>query len=240
MFFDSDVFLLQKKNVSIEFNNPNQLKRLMCEEGIKNPADIWDIETYEEIIEDVEKATPNIIELLDKEVMTHETLACLDTTRSFCKESSEKFREAFLTLIESYRKENRNLSQKILDHLIEKRFDLPNFTIANAEHAIQILEDCQMDDYLADPKSILLVFNLPKPLGHFWWKGGVDSWGHEGKNVSGSVIEWGHFYRELTPVIWKMQGLYENEYALDFERINSVSVHDPKKYYYLWQITKWK
>ncbi|MDP3956166.1 MAG: hypothetical protein Q8Q18_02895 [bacterium] len=223
----------------MEIHNPNQLKKLMREEGITNPADIWDIEPYEEVIQDIEKKPRNILELLDKESVGPEMFECLTTTRTFCSESSENFRNTFLALIESYQKEKRHLSPKILNYLLEKKFDLPSFTIANGEHAGRILTDCHMGTHI-DPQSLLLMFNLPTPLKHFWWKGGNETWGNDSKDVGGTVIEWGHFYRKLTPIIWEAQGKYENEHNLDFERINPIGMHDPEKYYYLWQITKWK
>jgi len=87
---------------------------------------------------------------------------------------------------------------------------------------------------------LLLVFQLPKPLAQFWWKGGADSWGNLAEDINDTAIEWGHFYRELMPVVWETQGRHENESGLYFQRVNDIGEHDPKKYYYIWEISEWK
>ena len=100
------------------------------------------------------------------------------------------------------------------------------------------MEDCGFRVEM-DNKTLLVVFQLPKHLAQYWWKGGTESWGQESLDIEDSAIEWGHFYRELMPVIWEAVGRYENELGLDFERINSGGEHDPKKYYYIWKIIQW-
>ena len=218
--------------------NPNQFKRIMTEEGLKNSQDIWDLKTYDEIKNEIEKISPNIKELVEEHELNAETKRCLDKIRAFCSELSEEFRQTFLVLLEQYRKERRQISQKIVDYLLEKNFDLPNFTIAYREKAQELLKERGFDVEIND-QSLLLIFQLPKPLSQFWWKGGVDSWGDLSEDMQGAVIEWGHFYRELMPVVWEKQGYYENESALDFYRINGVGEHDPQKYYYIWEVSEW-
>ena len=95
-------------------------------------------------------------------------------------------------------------------------------------------------DIETNGQNLLLVFQLPKPLSQFWWKGGADSWGDLSEDVQDTVIEWGHFYRELMPIVWEEQGRHENESGLDFQRVNGVGEHDPKKYYYIWEMSEWE
>ncbi len=74
-------------------------------------------------------------------------------------------------------------------------------------------------------------FNLPKPFGRFWYRGGN---GGKSIPVKKGEIEWGEFYRRSMPVIWSavdhaiMHGLY-------LQRLNEFGQHDYKKYYYLWE-----
>lgn len=223
----------------MEFTNPNQFEKMRRLEGFRNPKDIWDLETYDEIKGEIEKVSPNVKEFVREHELDSETKRCLDKTRMFCSELSEEFRQTFLSLLEQYRNERRQVSQKIVDYLLEKNFDLPNFTIAHGEKVQELLEEYDLDTKI-NGQNLLLVFQLPKPLSQFWWKGGADSWGDMSEDVQDSVIEWGHFYRELMPVVWEEQGRHENESGLDFNRVNGVGEHDPKKYYYIWEMSEWE
>ena len=223
----------------MKFSNPNQFEKIRRLEGLKNPEDIWDIETFDDIRQRIEKLPPNTKELVHEEELTVEMKRCLEKTRSFCSEVSEDFKQTFLSLLDQYRKERRQISQKIVDHLLEKNFVLPNFTIASREQAEALLEEYGLSEEINE-QNLLLVFQLPKPLAQFWWKGGADSWGDLAEDINDTAIEWGHFYRELMPVVWETQGRHENENGLDFYRFNGIGEHDPKKYYYVWEISEWE
>lgn len=223
----------------MRFTNPNQFERMRRLEGFKNPEDIWDIETFDDIKQRIEQLSPNIKELVSEEELTIEMKRCLEKTRTFCNELSEDFKQTFLSLLDQYRKERRQISQKIVDYLLEKNFVLPNFTIANKEQAQALLEEYGLSGEVNE-QNLLLVFQLPKPLAQFWWKGGADSWGDLAEDINDTAIEWGHFYRELMPVVWEEQGRHENESGLDFQRVNGVGEHNPKKYYYIWKMSEWK
>ena len=223
----------------MRFTNPNQFEKMRRLEGFRNPEDIWDIKTYDGIKNEIEKTPSNIREFVQEHELDSETKRCLEKTRTFCSELSEEFKQTFLSLLEQYRNERRQISQKIVDYLLEKKFDLPNFTIAYGEKVQELLEEYGLD-IETNGQNLLLVFQLPKPLSQFWWKGGADSWGDLSEDVQDTVIEWGHFYRELMLVVWEEQGRHENESGLDFQRVNGVCEHDPKKYYYIWEISEWK
>lgn len=223
----------------MKFPNPNQFEKMRRLEGLRNPEDIWDLETYDEIKSEIEKVSPNVKEFVQENELDVETKRCLDKTRVFCSELSEEFRQTFLSLLERYRNERRQISQKIVDYLLEKNFDLPNFTIAHGEKVQELLEEYGLD-IKTNGQNLLLVFQLPKPLSQFWWKGGAGSWGDHSVDMQDKVIEWGHFYRELMPIVWEEQGRHENESGLDFNRINRVGEHNPKKYYYIWEMSEWE
>jgi hypothetical protein len=221
----------------MKFSNPNQFERMRRLEGLKNPEDIWDIETFDDIKQTIEQLSPNTKELVSEEELTVEMKRCLEKTRTFCGELTEDFKQTFLSLLDQYRKERRQISQKIVDYLLEKNFVLPNFTIASREQAEALLEEYGLGGNINE-KNLLLVFQLPKPLANFWWKGGANSWGDLALDIKDTAIEWGHFYRELMPVVWETQGRHENESGLDFQRVNGVGEHDPKKYYYIWEMSE--
>lgn len=215
------------------------LERFAREDGIKNPEDIYDQPTFEEIRQEIEKKRPNVRELLDERTLSPEQKACLDKTREFCNELSENFRSEFLSLLERYRSERRQISQEIVDYLLEKNFDLPQFTVSQGRQANELLADFSLDAEVKD-RNLLLAFQFPKPLAHFWWKGGVDSWGDLGEDMEDRVIEWGHFYRELIREVWNLQGCYENEENLAFRRLNGIGEHDPGNFYYVWEMSRWE
>ena len=215
------------------------LEKFARQEGVRNPADIYDQPTFEEIRAEVKNVYPNVTELLDEKKLSAELKVCLNRTREFCSELSENFRLRFLSLLEKYRNERRPISQKIVDYLLEKNFNLPQFAIAHDAKATEMLLDFGLHPEIGDQK-LLLSFQLPKPLAQFWRKGGANSWGYGSKDMEDRVIEWGHFYRELMGEVWHMQGYYENEKGLDFYRLNDVGEHDPKKFYYVWEMSKWE
>ena len=223
----------------MNFTNPNKFKEIMREEGLKNPEDIWDTESFKAIREKIEKLPPQTIELMPEEELTAETRKRLEKVYTFCDELSEVFKQTYLSLIDKYKQEHRKMSQKIVDYLLENNLILPDFTIANQEQAKKLLKEYNLEGRINE-KNILLVFQLPKPLAQFWWKGGSDSWGDLAEDMQDTVIEWGHFYRELMPVVWETQGRHENENGLTFSRLNAVGEHDPKKYYYVWEISEWE
>src|SRR3989339_1526103 len=212
----------------MEFSNPNQFKKMRLLEGFKHPEDIWDIETFDDIKKRIEQFSPNITELISEKELNVEMKRRLEKIRTFCNELSQDFKQTFLSLLKQYRHERREIYQKIVDYFIEKNFVLPNFIITNGKQARALLEEYGVDGNMNE-QNLLLVFQLPKPLAQFWWKGGADSWGDMSVDIKDQTIEWGHFYRELMPVVWETQGRHENEKGLNFQRKNNIGQHNPNK-----------
>lgn len=155
----------------------------------------------------------------------------------FCQETSADFREEFYDLIEEYKESGRRVSDTMLEKLSELKLDVPKFEIFVGKARNELLENLQVNEsYQFQENSIVVLFNLPKPLSQYWWKGGAESWGSAGLNVDAMVMEWGHFYRELMPVIWNAIGREECNEDYRFYRINSVGQHEPQAYYYIWEV----
>lgn len=222
----------------MKFDNPNQFEKVRRLEGLRSQEDIWDLGTMDRVKTEIKNKKPDIKENLREHSLSPELKSCLDKTKIFCNELAEEFKQKFLSLLDQYGNERRQISPKIVEYLLEKKFDIPNFNIAYGSRAKELLEEYGFSDEIND-QSLLLVFQLPKPLAQYWWKGGTESWGSMAEDVEGAAIEWGHFYRELMPIIWEAQGRHENESGLAFNRINNVGEHNPKKYYYIWKISKW-
>jgi hypothetical protein len=215
---------------NIEFS---KLQRV-AGEGMKNKEDIVDMTTFEDIIKELGRARLHIEEHIEGD-MSEKKLALLEKIRNFSADASENFRSTFIGLLLD---KKGQISKRMADHINAKSLDLPSFTIAEGSRAQEILRDFGFEEEI-DKKEFLVSFQLPKPLAHFWWKGGEEGEDSKVKNVGYDIIEWRKFYEKLMPVIWSSQAEYENEEGLDFNRINDFGEHDPKKYYYIWRVGKW-
>jgi len=134
-------------------------------------------------------------------------------------------------LMTGYQQKNPNFTDKMIQKMMERGYDVPDFSIHGSQSAQEFLsqrEELGIDSF---SDNFLINFQLPKPLAKFWYKGGN---GSKSQPVKDGEIEWGHFYRMAMPMIYNgvdragMQGLYLN-------RLNQFGQHDPKKYYYLWE-----
>lgn len=210
------------------------LEKIGKNQGYKNPEDIYDAD-YDTIEKDISDASPKIILRVDQE-SSFEQQALFYEIRSFVTDISNDFKEKFISLLKQYRSERRSISDTIVTYVKDHGFFMPQFTIADSKQGKKILGDLGYSDENISKKNMLVICNLPKPLSYYWWKGGDNSWGDLGKEVGPSVIEWGYFYRQLMPVIWSHVGKQEMENGLSIERINPTNRHDPKSYYYIWEI----
>ena len=187
----------------------NLLKKLrQQDEGMRNPEDVFDLAVFDEpragmesapfIIEDFSGASDSPEQRLD-----YEKFKLADAARKFAEETSRLFKEEFLKLLNDYveARKNKKGRQRILDYLVEKGFTMPSFAIYEAEKAAGVLGDLGLDRPVINSQSLLIVFNLPKPLSHFWWKGGVEADDGLAVVVGPDITEWGLFYRQLMPVV---------------------------------------
>jgi chemotaxis protein histidine kinase CheA len=164
--------------------------------------------------------------------LTEEQKEILKKVRQFSQETSKVYRGVMRLLMDAYQQRNPNFTDKIITEIKEKGYDLPAFSLYGkqaGENFLQSNEELRMKELSGD--GFLVNFNLPKPFGRFWYKGGQ---GSKSVPVKEGGIEWGEFYRRSMPVVWSavdramMQGLY-------LQRLNEFSQHDYKKYYYLWE-----
>lgn len=103
---------------------PKGWEKAMHEEGIKNPADIWDNETFEQVAEEIENTEPDVQELLAGGLTADELLEkgeaklspelkeTLQLAREFCADVSNDFCAEFLRLLREYRENRREIPQK--------------------------------------------------------------------------------------------------------------------------------
>jgi hypothetical protein len=163
--------------------------------------------------------------------LTPEQLENLQKVRTFAQGTSKAYRTVMRLLMTGYQQKNPNFTDKMIEKMMERGYDVPDFSIHGSQSAQEFLsqrEELGIDSF---SDNFLINFQLPKPLAKFWYKGGN---GSKSQSVKDGEIEWGHFYRMAMPMIYNgvdragMQGLYLN-------RLNQFGQHDPKKYYYLWE-----
>jgi hypothetical protein len=179
-----------------------------------------------------EPITYNIKEYgINEAELTPKQLEYLQKVRAFAQSTSKVYRTAMRLLMKGYQQKNPNFTDKIIQKMMERGYDAPDFSIYGSRSAAEFLskqEDLGIEGF---NDNFLVNFQLPKPLARFWYKGGE---GTKSIPVKEGEIEWGHFYRIAMPVIYsgvdraQMSGLFLN-------RLNQFGQHDPKKYYYLWE-----
>jgi len=179
-----------------------------------------------------EPMTYNIKEYgINEAELTPEQFENLQKTRSFAQNTSKVYRTAMRLLMTGYQQKNPKFTDKMMQKMMERSYDLPDFSLYGSQAAEEFLSKQQELGIDGFSDNFLVNFQLPRPLAKFWYKGGN---GSKSVPVKEGEIEWGHFYRMCMPVIYsgvdrsQMSGLYLN-------RLNQFGQHDPKKYYYLWE-----
>ena len=179
-----------------------------------------------------EPITYNIKEYgINEAELTPDQLENLQKVRTFAQSTSKAYRTVMRLLMNGYQQKNPNFTDKMIQKMMERGYDVPDFSIHGSQSAQEFLSQRTELGIDSFNDNFLVNFQLPKPLAKFWYKGGN---GSKSVPVKDGEIEWGHFYRMCMPIIYngvdrsQMSGLYLN-------RLNSFGQHDPKKYYYLWE-----
>lgn len=155
----------------------------------------------------------------------------------FIAKAEKEIAASFENLIENYEKVIGEMPKEILEYLKEKNLMFPKFSLLVGNRAQKFLDSV---DYNVDVEGkILMIFNLPKPLAKFWWKGDVEgSTAGVNSEVDGAGIEWGYFYHNIMPTVWENVGFLECESDVYIERLNGIGDHDPDSFYYIWMVSK--
>ena len=86
-----------------------------------------------------------------------------------------------------------------------------------------------------------MEFRIPKQLRYFWWKDKRVNYENDAdpkrKSIENAGVAWGDIYRSITPITWdKIMNQFGGG-KIDFQRINPKKVHNPKGYYYLFDVS---
>ena len=194
----------------------NQVGKLRREEGFRNSNDIYDLTGLKE-----ETRNPEKMELMQM-------------AREFTADMQKLLKDRLGTLIVESQQHPSPIPPEIIAYMEKTGMNLAQFSMFEGDSAISKTIEYDLDK-MEDENGLMIVFNLPKPIGQFWWKGGTGLWGEQAVDVDGKVIEWGFFYRKLMDTVWETIGYYESETPLNLRRLNAIGGHDPKNFYYVWE-----
>ncbi len=194
----------------------NQVGKFRSEEGFRNPNDIYDLTGAKE-----EKRNPERMELMQM-------------AREFVADMQKLLKDRLGSLMVEAQKMPTPIPPAIIEYMEKTEMNLAQFSMFEGGSAVSKTIEYGLDK-MEDENGLMIVFNLPKAIGQFWWKGGTGLWGEQAVDVDGKVIEWGFFYRKLMDTVWETLGYYEAETPLNLRRLNAIGDHDPKNFYYVWE-----
>jgi hypothetical protein len=201
-------------------------------EKFRNQEDIHDNPSTRDVELDIRRDTfAGRIRLhFDEKMLRKESADALEEWRREAEDCLENWKKAFGELAD----EDSKISPEIRSYLENVKMDLPTFDVYTGDDANYQLYNIGFPHESIRPGNFLVVFNLPKPLSHYWWKGEAGKHIPPEKRSKGMVIEWGKLYQGLMPVLWKSRDKLSG-----LHRINKGGEHDPRHYYYLWELAQY-
>ena len=177
----------------VRFVNPNQYQQLARSDGKKYQEDIWDMSSSSVLIEN-NKSPDKLVENFEHRELNPRQEKIEKHLSKFCQDVIRKYKDYFLSILHKKIKEDGLLSKRIVDYLKTNNLIYPSFESLVGEGAKKWLQEMNLPDDI-NQDEILLIFQLPKPLKHFWWKGsnrlsnGYYNYQEEGVDYNG--IPWG-------------------------------------------------
>lgn len=202
----------------------------VANEGFKNPADIFDQPSWQEILEEIEVEEFPISVFGEPEKLDHRQQKALQEIKNFLNKISKKWKKEMLVGLEEYSKDYLKIPQVIVDLLKEKKWHLPIFKIY--PEGSEVLESLGFEGDLFKDQFVV-IFDLPKPLAFFWFKG---AWVNGKKSSDSTFVNWGKFYQDLLPIVWQAVDTSEFSGNLEIERVNEYGQHKPGSFYYVWKM----
>ena len=186
-----------------------------------------------EAAEDEESMTYNIKEYgIDESKLSPEQMELLGKVRTYAQNTSKTYRSAMRVLMTAYQQHNPNFTDEIMQKMKDRGYDLPDFSIYGPESAQEFLsQQVELGIDSIQSEDFLVNFNLPRPIGRMWYRGGN---GSRSIFVPEGAIEWGDFYRRTMPVIWNAADRAAMTDKLYLDRLNQFGQHDAKRFYYLY------
>lgn len=191
--------------------------------------------------QDRQKSTYNPdVELYVRESeLTRDKKELLGDIEKLCSEIIAEFEEQMEALMEIHMSGDNAFTPSIREKMRDRGYTVPKMAIYDYEQGVAMLEKLPgIDPSKLKEGDFLILFQLPKPISRFWYRGGLGQWGDGAKEIPEDNIEWGYFYRKSVKAMWEKRAEYEGPGKLAFARINEASQHDPRRYYYLWSVSR--
>ena len=130
----------------------------------------------------------------------------------------------------------------------KERYLYPRFEFAFGRDAEKLASELGISNLPPlFPNQGILIFQLPESLAPRWWKStervreGARKYGfgiaEKMDELSPRAIAWGEIYDRTVWSIRAMRDRWHEEDKLWFERLDPYKVHDPDRFYYVWQVT---
>ncbi len=191
------------------------------------------------IAQELSSVTPRLEILIDEEAKKARRADPLyRDAMLFTQGVSKEVHTQFLSDLTAQAQRSHVPGRRVLTFLKEQNLLVPQFTLADAWHGLKLLGKLGFPRETLWSDGYVLVFNFPKPVAQYWKKGTGGLPIEEAIDVRGMVTEWGTMYQNLVRLIWRARDTAEEKEQLFFRRINSAGQHDPKSYYYIWEIAK--
>ena len=148
----------------------------------------------------------------------------IQKTEFFCKDVTDSY-NSFLELI----------THTPIASLSQEQIMQPYFYIALNSEREKILRKLEMDQPLKK-NSLILIFKLPSFLPSPLSEEELSLLQGLTNNRKECWEEWDFIYKTLRGNLWNILHKHEEKQNLRFRRINNVKEHDPKNYYYIWEV----
>lgn len=154
---------------------------------------------------------------------------------AFAERVVQRLQARFHELLDAWQREHSPISRDMSAYIREQGMDKPTLRIYDAQTGATCLQKYGYRDNFLKNDDLVIVFDLPKPVSAYWWKGRklIDK-AKEKQAVGGMAIEWGALYDEMLDDLWAEVGREQCEGELSFSRVNDTGEHKSLEFYYIW------
>jgi hypothetical protein len=148
-----------------------------------------------------------------------------------CLSLVARYNAGMTRFLELYSVMNPEFTSEVRENFIKRGYTRPQCTLLMGRERTSFIAK-HIGKSVPDTGSVLIAINLPRPLARFWYRGGR----HGGaQQVPPGHIAWGDIYWRSMPVLW--EALREiTSLSEPVRRMNAFGQHDPKEYYYVYEV----
>ena len=229
----------------------NQIKRFAAEIGIRNLATAERLVTGKSPVRNRGQIEPDHQRMskikvrveADESSLSPEKQRLIEEVATFAQRTSVELQDEMHRLMSNYEANTGSdaFTPEMERKMKERGYDLPRFTVIDGEAAQRFIEEISESEWwkLQDD-AVLLIYNPPPLLSRFWHRSKAGPEDEQPVEINEGEVEWGYFYRGITPIVQEGVKLETAKGNLTFDRINRMGRHDPLTYYYAWEVNESK